>query len=165
MITKFSMALITGAALLLAACDKDVAPVAETSTATTTTAAAVDTATVSYFQQQVGDRVFFATNASSVTALGRQTLDRQAAWLNENAGVSAVIEGHADERGTREFNLALGARRAEASRAYLVSRGVSASRLTTISYGKERPTATCSSENCWAQNRRGVTVLSGAPTS
>lgn len=165
MITKFSMALVTGAALVLAACDKEAAPAAETNTSSTTTTAAVDTSTVSYFQQQVGDRVFFATNSSSVTALGRQTLDRQAAWLNENANVTALIEGHADERGTREFNLALGARRAEASRAYLVSRGVAASRLTTISYGKERPTATCSSENCWAQNRRGVTVLAGAPTS
>ena len=161
--TKFGVILAASAALFLAACS-DEPPAAEAG-AGDGGAVAVDTATVQYFQQTVGDRVFFQTNSSRLTGVGQQTLQRQATWLNENQAVNAVIEGHADERGTREFNLALGARRAEAARAYLVSQGVAAGRLRTISYGKERPESLCSAENCWSQNRRSVSVLAGAPTS
>ena len=117
------------------------------------------------FIVNVGDRVYFLVDQTNLTPEGMETLNRQAQWLNQYPNVSIQVEGHADERGTREYNLALGARRAEAARAYLVSLGVAAGRLRTISYGKERPEALCSAENCWSQNRRGVTVLAGAPTS
>ena len=157
--------LIAGAAVLaVAACSEEPAS-PEAAAAASTAPAAVDQSTVQFFQQNVGDSVFFATNSTTLSARGRQTLARQAAWLNQNAGVNAQIEGHADERGTREFNLALGARRAEAVRSFLVSQGVAAGRLTTISFGKERPFAPCSAETCWSQNRRGLTALKGAPTS
>lgn len=113
-----------------------------------------------YFSQTIGDRVLFAVDQSTITPAGMVTLDAQAQWLLTNADYLAVIEGHADEQGTREYNLALGARRANAVREYLISRGVPASRLRTISYGKERPLAVCSEESCYAQNRRAVTVIS-----
>jgi len=115
------------------------------------------------FQQNVGDRVFFAYDRSDVDDRGRQTLQKQAAWLQRYPTVVLTIEGHADERGTREYNLALGARRAQAVKDYLVSLGVSGARLETISYGKERPICSQSNEACWAQNRRGLsTIKSGA---
>jgi peptidoglycan-associated lipoprotein len=120
--------------------------------------------TVEYFNVVVGDRVFFATDSSAIDPEAQGTLVRQARWLAENPAVSATIEGHADERGTREYNLALGARRADAVRSFLVSQGVAPSRLRTVTYGKERPVALCSDESCWSQNRRGVTVVAGAPT-
>lgn len=124
-----------------------------------------DPASTAYFQQTIGDRVLFAVDQSSIGPEGQATLDGQATWLMTNADYQAVIEGHADEQGTREYNLALGARRANAAREYLVSRGVPASRLTVISYGKERPIEICSVEACYAQNRRAVTVLAGGLTS
>ena len=114
------------------------------------------------FVVNVGDRVFFDTDSSSLRPEGRATLDRQAQWLQQYQRYTVTIEGHADERGTREYNLALGARRAQAARDYLVSQGVAASRLRTISYGKERPIAVCNDESCWTQNRRAVTVLNTA---
>ncbi len=114
------------------------------------------------FVVNVGDRVFFEVDSSSINGAARGTLDKQAAWLNRYSQYTVTIEGHADERGTREYNLALGARRASATRDYLVSRGVPASRLRTISYGKERPVAVCDNESCWSQNRRAVTVLNNA---
>jgi peptidoglycan-associated lipoprotein len=115
------------------------------------------------FEQNVGDRVFFAYDRSDVDDRGRQTLQKQAAWLQRYPTVVLTLEGHADERGTREYNLALGARRAQAVKDYLVSLGVSGARLETISYGKERPICSQSNEACWAQNRRGVsTIKSGA---
>ena len=110
------------------------------------------------FLVSVGDRVFFETDSSSLTAEAMATLDKQAAWLNQYNQYRILIEGHADERGTREYNLALGERRANAAKNYLVSLGVDASRLTTISYGKERPIALGSDEASWAKNRRAVTV-------
>jgi peptidoglycan-associated lipoprotein len=110
----------------------------------------------------VGDRVFFETNRSDLTSAARATLQRQAAWLKLYPALSVAMEGHADERGTRDFNLALGARRANAAKSYLVSLGVDPSRVRTISYGKERPVALCSNESCWNQNRRAVSVVSGA---
>ena len=107
----------------------------------------------------VGDRVFFETDSYSVTGEGTSTLQRQAQWLKTYPNVRITIEGHADERGTREYNLALGERRANAVRDYLTNLGVEPGRITTISYGKERPVALCSDESCWSQNRRGVTVV------
>lgn len=107
----------------------------------------------------VGDRVFFELDSSVVTGEGQATLARQAEWLKANSSVNVVLEGHCDERGTREYNLALGERRATAARNFLVSQGVAASRVTTTSYGKERPAATGNDESAWSQNRRAVTVI------
>ncbi|MEQ8346129.1 MAG: peptidoglycan-associated lipoprotein Pal [Roseitalea porphyridii] len=108
----------------------------------------------------VGDRVYFAFDSYAIRPTGTQVLDRQAAWMAQYPQNNLVIEGHCDDRGTREYNLALGERRANAVRQYLVSKGVAPSRLTTISYGKERPVAFGNNEAAWAQNRRGVSVLS-----
>lgn len=116
------------------------------------------------FQVNVGDRVFFTVDSSALTPEAQQTLTRQAQWLNQYSQYNFVIEGHADERGTREYNLALGARRAAATRDYLIAQGVSPQRMRTISYGKERPVAVCDNISCWSQNRRAVTVLDGAGT-
>lgn len=113
-----------------------------------------------FFSQTIGDRVLFEVDSSTLTAAGRATLDGQAGWLATNSDYLAVIEGHADEQGTREYNLALGARRANAVREYLISQGLAASRIRTVSYGKERPLAVCSDESCYAQNRRAVTIIS-----
>ena len=115
---------------------------------------------IAYFNQTVGDRVLFQVDQSTLTPEGRSTLTAQAQWLLTNPGFAAIIEGHADEQGTREYNLALGARRAAAVQNFLISQGVPASRLRTISYGKERPIEVCSEEACYAKNRRAVTVLS-----
>ncbi len=111
------------------------------------------------FLVTVGDRVFFDTDSSVISAEGQKTLDLQAVWLNRYPQYRVLIEGHADERGTREYNIALGARRAAAVVNYLVSRGVSQNRITSKSYGKERPVAVCNDISCWSQNRRAVTVL------
>jgi peptidoglycan-associated lipoprotein len=114
------------------------------------------------FTVNVGDRIFFDTDSTSIRADAQGILTRQAQWLNKYANYAIVVEGHADERGTREYNLALGARRAAATRDYLVSRGVAANRIRTISNGKERPVAVCDDISCWSQNRRAVTTLGGA---
>jgi len=111
------------------------------------------------FLVSVGDRVFFETDSSVLTADAQATLNAQAQWLQQYPQYRIVIEGHADERGTREYNIALGARRATAVVNYLVSRGIPANRLSTVSYGKERPVAVCNDISCWSQNRRAVTVL------
>ncbi|WP_367717561.1 peptidoglycan-associated lipoprotein Pal [Nitratireductor sp. GISD-1A_MAKvit] len=113
------------------------------------------------FTVSVGDRIFFDLDSSVIRADAQQVLTRQAQWLNKYTNYSITVEGHADERGTREYNLALGARRAASARDFLVSRGVAANRIRTISYGKERPVATCDDISCWSQNRRAVTVLNG----
>lgn len=112
------------------------------------------------FTTNVGDRVFFETDSSVLTPTGRATLDRQAQWLLQYPQHPITVEGHADERGTREYNLALGARRAAATRDYLASKGVPTTRMRTISFGKERPVAVCNDISCWSQNRRAVTLLS-----
>jgi peptidoglycan-associated lipoprotein len=117
------------------------------------------------FAVNVGDRVFFESDSSELTSTATATLDKQAQWLARYSRYSFTVEGHADERGTREYNFALGARRAEAVKNYLQARGVAASRFRTISYGKERPVAVCDNISCWSQNRRAVTVLGGGPTS
>lgn len=126
--------------------------------------AAGDPTSPAYFQQAVGDRVFFAVNESTLSAEAQQVLRSQAEWLNQNPDYRVTVEGHADEQGTREYNLALGARRANAAREFLVQSGVAAERLQTVSYGKERPVEICSSESCYSKNRRAVTVLAGGLT-
>ncbi len=115
-----------------------------------------------YFQQTVGDRVLFEVDQSTLTPVAQTVLQGQADWLLANTDFVATIEGHADEQGTREYNLALGARRANAAREYLISRGVAGNRLTTVSFGKERPIEICSTEECYSKNRRAVTVLTGS---
>ncbi len=114
------------------------------------------------FVVNVGDRIFFESDSTELTSTAQATLDKQARWLQQYGQYSITVEGHADERGTREYNFALGARRAEAAKSYLAARGIPASRLRTISYGKERPVAVCNDISCWSQNRRAVTVLGGA---
>ncbi|NIY72203.1 peptidoglycan-associated lipoprotein Pal [Marivivens donghaensis] len=126
---------------------------------------AADPSSPAYFQQTIGDRVLFNVDQSTLTPAAMQTLDGQVQWLMTNLDYTAVIEGHADEQGTREYNLALGARRANAVYEYLVSKGIPASRIRTVSYGKERPAATCANESCYTQNRRAVTVINIAALS
>ena len=116
------------------------------------------TDTVEYLAKGVPDRVFFATNESVLTTASRDTLRKQAAWMRTNDTLSFTIEGHADERGTREYNLALGERRANAAKDYLMTYGISGNRIAIISYGKERPVNSGSSPLAWSQNRRSVTV-------
>lgn len=167
--------LILGSALFLAGCASDPDPKTTVGASTSGTSSsassgtssasgigssAIDTNSLAYFTQNVGDRVYFATDSSTLNSEATITLQRQAQWLMANSA-SVVIEGHADERGTREYNLALGARRAAAVRSYLVSLGVPANRVRTVSYGKERPVEVCSNERCWAVNRRAVTVVAG----
>jgi peptidoglycan-associated lipoprotein len=114
------------------------------------------------FVVNVGDRVFFENDSSELTPQSIATLEKQAQWLQVYNQYTFTIEGHADERGTREYNIALGARRAQTVRDYLASRGVSPQRMHTISYGKERPVAVCNDISCWSQNRRAVTVLNSS---
>ena len=114
--------------------------------------------TVEYLASGVPDRVFFATNESVLTTASRETLRKQAAWLRKNSDVTVVLEGHADERGTREYNLALGERRANAAKDYLMTYGISSNRISVISYGKERPVDSGSNPLAWSKNRRSVTV-------
>ena len=116
------------------------------------------TETVKYLASGVPDRVFFATNKSSLTTASRATLRKQATYLRKNKNLNVTIEGHADERGTREYNLALGERRANAAKDYLMTYGISGKRISVISYGKEKPVNTASSALAWSQNRRAVTV-------
>jgi peptidoglycan-associated lipoprotein len=113
------------------------------------------------FVVNVGDRVFFESDQSDLTPTATAILDRQAQWLSRYPRYSFLVEGHADERGTREYNFSLSARRAQTVRDYLTSRGVGGSRMRTVSYGKERPVAVCNDISCWSQNRRAVTVLDG----
>src|SRR5262245_22039983 len=112
------------------------------------------------FIVNAGDRVFFETDSSELTSQSIATLEKQAQWLQVYNQYTFIVEGHADERGTREYNIALGARRAQTVRDYLASRGIHPQRMRTISYGKERPVAVCNDISCWSQNRRAVTVLS-----
>jgi len=114
------------------------------------------------FVVNVGDRVFFESDSTELTAQSVATLEKQAQWLQSYGQYSFTIEGHADERGTREYNIALGAKRAQTVRDYLASRGIQAQRMRTISYGKERPVAVCNDISCWSQNRRAVTVLNSS---
>ena len=157
-----------GAALLVSACTSNPAAV-ETApppvSNTTTTTSSIVPGSAEDLRVNVGDTVHFDYDAYAVTDEGRATLQRQAAWLAKYPSVRITVEGHCDERGTREYNLALGARRANAVKEYLVSLGISSGRLDTISYGKERPICTESDESCYAQNRRGVSTITGGASS
>ncbi|MCG7394314.1 peptidoglycan-associated lipoprotein Pal [Microvirga sp. ACRRW] len=113
------------------------------------------------FVVNVGDRVFFETDSTDLTPTAVATLDKQAQWLQRYPNYTFILEGHADERGTREYNFSLSARRAQTARDYLISRGIPANRFRVVSYGKERPVAVCNDISCWSQNRRAVTVLGG----
>ncbi len=113
------------------------------------------------FIVNVGDRIYFLVDQTTLTPEGMETLTRQAQWLNQYPNVTIQVEGHADERGTREYNIALSARRSTATREFLISQGVTAERIATLAYGKERPVALCDAESCWAQNRRAVTAITG----
>lgn len=123
--------------------------------------AAGDPTSASYFEQAVGNKVLFAVDQSTLDESAKAVLVKQAQWLNANSGYAIIVEGHADEQGTREYNLALGARRANAVQQFLISQGVDSTRLKTVSYGKERPIEVCSTEACYSQNRRSVTRLTG----
>ncbi len=124
-----------------------------------------DPTSPTYFSETVGDRVLFLVDQTTLSPAAQGILQQQAAWLMQNPEYNARIEGHADEQGTRVYNFNLGERRANAVREFLISQGVAGSRVTTISYGKERPLEICSDETCYAQNRRAVTVLSAGPIS
>jgi peptidoglycan-associated lipoprotein len=151
-IAGFAAALI--AALAVSACANKTA---DESLASVPGAAAPGSA--QDFVVNVGDRVFFETDSSELTPTARATLDKQSQWLSQYSRYNFTIEGHADERGTREYNIALGARRAQAVRDYFTARGIQAGRMKTVSYGKERPVAVCDNISCWSQNRRAVIVL------
>jgi peptidoglycan-associated lipoprotein len=164
--TRFPKALLLIAAVALGACSTSADRFGEGSGAGAgglgadgALGSASDPTSVAYFQESVGDRVLFEVDQSTLTQAAQFTLAEQAGWLAANPEYTALIEGHADERGTREYNLALGARRAAAVFDYLVANGVAPGRLRTITYGKERPLAICSDETCYNQNRRAVTVL------
>ena len=116
---------------------------------------------VAEFNNRVGDTVHFETDSPELTAEGRSIVNGQAVWLRQYSNYPVVIEGHADERGTREYNIALGAKRAETVKNFLISQGIDPRRFRTMSYGKERPVAVCDNISCWSQNRRAVTVISG----
>ena len=122
---------------------------------------ALDPASIAYFNESIGDTVLFLVDQSTLTPEATDLLDRQAAWLLDNPKNSMTIEGHADEQGTREYNLALGARRAASVQNYLVSRGLTDARIRTVTFGKERPLAVCSDEACWSKNRRSIILVTG----
>ena len=119
-----------------------------------------DPGSIAFFKKNGGDRVLFAIDQSDIDPMGKEILLAQVDWLQANSGYKIIIEGHADERGTREYNLALWARRANSAREFLVSRGIESSRIKTVSFGKERPAELCSNENCYSENRRAVSVVS-----
>ena len=144
--------------LALAACSKKSTPNLEAENGLGRAAVA---GSEQQFKTEVGDTVYYLVDQSTLTPEGQETLRKQAAWLRQYSDVMIQVEGHADERGTREYNISLSARRATASREFLISQGVEANRLSTIAYGKERPVALCDAEQCWSQNRRAVTVITG----
>ena len=151
------LAAVLAAALTISACANQPADNAQASAAGQATPGSQQD-----FVVNVGDRVFFETDSTELTQQSRATLDKQAQWLTLYNRYAFTLEGHADERGTREYNIALGARRAQTVRDYLTSRGIQANRMRTISYGKERPVAVCNDISCWSQNRRAVTMLNAS---
>ncbi len=159
-LSGFKIAVALCCVLALAACSKKNTPNLEASNAglgagTSSPGSEADFAT------NVGDRVYFVVDQADLTPEAQEILSKQAAWLQQYPGVSIQMEGHSDERGTREYNIALSARRATAAREFLIAQGVEANRISSIAYGKERPAALCDAEQCWTQNRRAVTVITG----
>ena len=153
---KVVIALMAG--LALAGCSKKNTPDLEANTGSVGQAAP---GSEQDFSTNVGDRIYFENDQTALTAEGEETLRRQAAWLEKYPDVMIQVEGHADERGTREYNISLSARRATVTREFLIAQGVKAKRISSIAYGKERPVASCDAEQCWSQNRRAVTVITG----
>lgn len=165
---RFKLLSVLSALLLLAACSSEPDTGAaqtgggqQATNGSKETSVSVKPGSVQDFVVNVGDRVFFDFDKSNLTSDALATLDKQAEWLKKYSSVVVMIEGHCDERGTREYNLALGDRRAASVRDYLVSKGIAKSRIKVISYGKERPAVLGSNEDAWAQNRRGVTTITG----
>ena len=159
---RFKFLSIFAVALLVAACETTPEETADTSSGETMAQVAPpppDTPLQEDLLLNVGDRIFFDFDRSDLKSDAQDTLQRLAAWMNGKTSVTITLEGHADERGTREYNLALGERRANSARDFLIALGVDAGRLTTISYGKERPAVLGSNEDSWAQNRRDVFVV------
>ncbi len=142
--------------LALTACSKKSTPDLEASTAGQAAPGSEQD-----FAVNVGDRIYFSEDQSTLAPEAEETLRKQAAWLSQYSNVTVQIEGHADERGTREYNISLSARRATAAREFLIAQGIDGTRISSIAYGKERPVAQCDAEQCWSQNRRAVTVITG----
>ena len=158
-ISGFRLAVLCMAFLAIAGCSKKNTPVLDASGGSATPGS------VAEFQTVVGDRIYFLVDQSNLTSEAQDTLWKQAEWPKRYGNVTVQVEGHADERGTREYNIALSARRATVTREFLVAQGIEPNRVTTIAFGKERPVALCDAESCWSQNRRAVTVVtSGAVT-
>ncbi len=126
-----------------------------------TPSGAIEESSLEYFATQIGDRVLFAVNQNTLSDDAKRVLDAQVAWLNQYPEKTIIVEGHADEQGTREYNILLGAQRAAAVQNYMIAAGLLPSRISTISFGKERPLEVCSTEACWSKNRRAVTIVAG----
>ena len=155
---SFKIAAAFCCVLALAACSKKSTPDLE---AANSGISAAMPGSEKDFAVNVGDRIYFAEDQTVLSPDAQEILRKQAAWLTQYPGVSVQVEGHADERGTREYNISLSARRATATREFLIAQGVTAKRISSIAYGKERPVALCDAEQCWSQNRRAVTVITG----
>jgi peptidoglycan-associated lipoprotein len=154
----FKMAAVCCCFLALAACSKKNTPDLEAGTGGIGQARP---GSEQDFATNVGDRIYFIVDQSDLTPEGQEILSKQAQWLQQYPNVVVQVEGHSDERGTREYNIALSARRATATREFLIAQGVNPKRISSIAYGKERPAALCDAEQCWTQNRRAVTVITG----
>jgi peptidoglycan-associated lipoprotein len=148
-------------ALAVAGCSKKNTPDLEAGAGNDTTGRSARPGSQQDFATNVGDRVYFLVDNTSLTPEAQETLRRQAQWLQQYQSVTIQVEGHADERGTREYNISLSARRATATREFLIAQGIDGKRISSIAYGKERPVALCDAEQCWSQNRRAVTVITG----
>ena len=157
-IAAFKLAAICCCFLALAACSKKNTPDLEAGTGGVGQARP---GSEQDFATNVGDRIYFIVDQSDLTPEGQEILTKQAQWLQQYSNVVVQVEGHSDERGTREYNIALSARRATATREFLIAQGVNPKRISSIAYGKERPAALCDAEQCWTQNRRAVTVITG----
>jgi peptidoglycan-associated lipoprotein len=157
---SFKVVAILASVLALAACSKKTTPDLEAGTGLNAGAGAAP-GSKSQFETEVGDRIYFLVDQTNLTQEAQGTLTRQAQWLQQYPAVTVQVEGHADERGTREYNISLSARRATATREFLIQNGVPGNRISSIAYGKERPAALCDDEQCWSQNRRSVTVITG----
>jgi peptidoglycan-associated lipoprotein len=154
---NYKMAAVCCCFLALAACSKKNTPDLEAGT----NVGNAKPGSQQDFTVNVGDRIYFAEDQSTLAPEAQETLRKQAAWLSQYPAVTVQIEGHADERGTREYNISLSARRATATREFLIAQSIDGSRISSIAYGKERPVALCDAEQCWSQNRRAVTVITG----
>ncbi len=160
-VTSFKIAAAACCFLALAACSKKNTPDLEAGAGNGAGVGAARPGSEQDFATNVGDRIYFIVDQSNLTPEGTDTLTKQASWLQQYPGVMVQVEGHSDERGTREYNISLSARRATATREFLIKQGVSPKRISSIAYGKERPAALCDAEQCYSQNRRAVTVITG----